>query len=72
VNDIVRVWRVRKNHTWIDARVRAAAGHDGVELELFYDGSLVLARRCPDREAARATADVFLENLQRAGWNTHW
>jgi len=35
----------------------------------------VFARRCRARgEAGEAVADasVYLQNLQRAGWNTHW
>jgi hypothetical protein len=70
MSDTIRVWRLRKNHTWIDARVRQA--DQGVDLQVFYDGSLVLERRCADRDAARAAADSYLETLQRAGWNTHW
>jgi len=72
VRETVRVWRVRKDHTWIDARVRDAADAHGVELQLFYDGSLVLARRCGTRDEAIADAGAYLEDLRRAGWNTHW
>jgi hypothetical protein len=72
VSDTIRVWRVRKNHTWVDARLRDRADGGGVELEFFYDGSLVFTRRWPTRDDARADADTYLKNLQRAGWNTHW
>ena len=68
----VRVWRLRKNHTWIDARLRDCADATGVELQYFYDGSLVFARHCVSRREALAEADTYLENFQRAGWNTHW
>jgi hypothetical protein len=67
-----RLWRVRKDHTWIDARLRDREETDGVELQFFYDGSLVFARRCPTRHEAIADAGTYLRNLQRAGWNTHW
>jgi len=67
-----RLWRVRKDHTWIDARLRDRDDADGIELQFFYDGSLVFARRCPTRDDARADADTYLQNLQRAGWSTHW
>jgi hypothetical protein len=72
MSDATRVWRVRKDHTWIDARIREAAESDAVELQFFYDGTLVVAQRWPSREAAITEADVHLRDLQRAGWNTHW
>jgi len=68
----VRVWRLRKNHTWIDAQIRDSVESDDVELQFFYDGALVFARRWPSREAALTHADDQLRDLQRAGWNTHW
>jgi hypothetical protein len=72
VTDTIRVWRVRKNHTWIDARLLDAAQDGGVELQFLYDNTLVFARHCPTRDDAVATADTYLKSLQRAGWNTHW
>ena len=65
-----RVWRARKNHTWIDAQLHAAV--EGVELQFYYDGSLVLSRVWPTREDAVAHANRQLRELQRAGWNLHW
>lgn len=67
-----RVWRARKNHTWIDAQVRTSEDLTGFELQFFYDGSLVLTRIWPTREDAVAHADRQLRELQRAGWNSHW
>ena len=67
-----RVWRVRKNHTWIDAQIRDCPQSADVEIRFFYDGALVLARRWPSREAALTGAADQLRELQRAGWNTHW
>jgi len=32
----------------------------------------VFAGRCRARGEAVADASVYLQNLQRAGWNTHW
>ena len=72
MNDTVRVWRVRKNHTWIDARLHERTQTRDVELQFFYDGTLVLARQCATRDAALAQAEVYLKNLERAGWNAHW
>ena len=67
----VRVWRVRKNSTWLDARLDAG-GDTGVELQFFRDNTLISARRWPSREEALADAARQLGELQRAGWNTHW
>jgi hypothetical protein len=68
----IRVWRVRKNHTWMDARLNDCAGSSGVELQFFYDGALLYARRWGSRDEALVDADSQLRELQRAGWNTHW
>jgi hypothetical protein len=68
----VRVWRLRKNSTWLDARLAACAGSSDVELQFYRDNTLIAARRWPSRDAAMAHADSQLRDLQRAGWNTHW
>jgi hypothetical protein len=65
-----RVWRVRKNHTWIDAQVVEDAA--GIEVGFTYDGARVYARRFPTRDLALVEADRVLRDLQRAGWSTHW
>ena len=69
-----RVWRVRRNHTWIDARIVGVAGPDAgsVELKCYYDGEPIYARRWPTRELALTDADARLKDLLRAGWATHW
>jgi hypothetical protein len=61
-----RVWRVRRRQRHIDAEI-----HD-TELVLRYGGRLIYARRWPSREAAEADARAKLEELERAGWITHW
>ena len=65
-----RVWRVRKDHTWIDAQV--STGPAAVEVQFFIDGERVLTRAFPTRALATAEADRRLRDLQRAGWTTHW
>jgi hypothetical protein len=65
-----RIWRVRKNHTWIDAQVRADTA--GAEVRFYYDGALVFAQRWPTRAEAIHCANGHLRELQRAGWVTHW
>jgi hypothetical protein len=67
-----RIWRVRKNHTWIDAQIRASADGTAAEVQFFYDGVPLLLRRWPTREEALTQAAAQLRELQRSGWNTHW
>ena len=67
-----RLWRARKNHTWIDAQVKPAADAAGFELLFYYDGTLVLNRSWPTQADAVAHAARQLRDLQRAGWNLHW
>jgi hypothetical protein len=68
---IERLWRARKHHVWIDARL-AQSSDARVELSFFYDGSVVFAMACASRAVAIAEADRKLRELERAGWNTHW
>ncbi|HEV8208928.1 MAG TPA: hypothetical protein VGP77_02350 [Vicinamibacterales bacterium] len=68
----VRVWRVRKNSTWLDARLEDGGDTNGVELQFFRDNTLISTRRWPSREDALADAARQLEELRLAGWNTHW
>ncbi len=68
----LRVWRVRKNSTWLDARLADCPGSTDVELQFFRDNALISARRWPTREEALAHAGGRLRELQLAGWNTHW
>jgi hypothetical protein len=65
-----RLWRVRKNHTSIDAHIRDR--DVGVEIRYFYDGEPVLSQQWPTRQLALADAAARLRDLQRAGWTTHW
>jgi len=67
-----RLWRVRKQHVWIDARLRDRVASGDVELQYFYEGQLVIATRWPTRDAAIGDATARLRELQRVGWNTHW
>ena len=68
----VRVWRLRKNSTWLDARLSGSADAGAVELKFFRDNALISSRSWPTREDAMADAERHLRELQRAGWNTHW
>ena len=68
----VRVWRVRKNSTWLGARIDDDGGANGVALQFFRDNTLIATRRWPSREDALADAARQLDELRRAGWNTQW
>jgi hypothetical protein len=69
---VERIWRVRKDHAWIDARIRHLDGLTRVELAFFYDGERVFSTESPSREVAIDQAALRLRDLQRAGWNVHW
>jgi hypothetical protein len=66
-----RLWRVRKNHVWIDAQLENRS-EGATQLEFFYDGELLYTSQYPTRAAAEAAAIARLRDLQRAGWNMHW
>jgi len=66
----VRLWRVRKDHTWIDAQV--STGPRGVDVHFFLNGERVFSRPFSTRARATADAERRLRDLQRAGWTTHW
>jgi hypothetical protein len=66
------LWRARKDHVWIDARLHDPADGSDVELQFLYEGELMLAQSWPTRERAIAHAAERLRDLQRAGWNPHW
>jgi hypothetical protein len=72
MNGEARVWRLRKNSTWLDARLSENAEHAGVELQFFRDNTLISSRRWPSRAEAMADAERQLRELERAGWNAHW
>jgi hypothetical protein len=65
-----RIWRLRKLHQQADARVRD--DERGVEIQFFYNGSLVYARRLPTRALALDEAAEKRAQLERYGWTEHW
>jgi hypothetical protein len=67
-----RLWRLRKDSTWIDARIREQPGSTAVELQFYCDGALVVAREWPSHAAAIDEAEQQRQQFQRAGWNAHW
>ena len=70
--DTIRLWRIRKDHAWIDARLSAGEHPAGARVDFFYDGDCIFSRDFRSRDLAVAEAQARLRDLQRAGWNTHW
>ena len=66
----VRVWRLRKAH--VARRLHARRRGCSVEIQFFYDGAPLFARRWRSREQALTDAENQLRDLLRAGWTTHW
>jgi hypothetical protein len=70
----MRLWRARKRHDHIDAVL--SHGTSNVDhpwtLEYLRNDTPFLVWRYPDRESAQAEADGRLQELLRAGWNSHW
>jgi hypothetical protein len=56
----------------MDAQILDCPESGEVEIQFFYDGVLLLARRWPSREQALTHAADRLRELQRVGWTTHW
>jgi hypothetical protein len=65
-----RLWRVRRRHHHIDAVLRPSGPR--WELQYFRNDRLLVTRRYEQPDLARADATARLNELQRAGWNTHW
>ena len=68
--DAQRVWRLRKRHQWVDARIDVDGGD--VRLKLLLNGQLTYERRWPTREEAVAEATSRRAELERHGWAEHW
>jgi hypothetical protein len=66
----VRLWRLRKDHMWMDAQVAPASA--GVEVRICLDGEPIFTERFATRALAVDDADRRLRDLQRAGWTSHW
>ena len=66
----LRLWRVRRRHTHIDAVLEREAGRWAVAF-LRNDRPLVTLEFADER-AARSHARARLRELQIAGWTEHW
>ena len=64
-----RLWRVRKLHGQIDAKVRA---DNEPELQLVWGDRIIYSRRWSTQEQVKMDADAKLAELQRVGWTSHW
>ena len=67
----MRVWRLRKRQESIDAELRKD-GAGGVTLDFVVNGRRLAGRRWPTRAHAMKAATEKREELERAGWATHW
>jgi hypothetical protein len=67
----VRIWRLRKRQHSIDAVLRKNAG-GGLTLDFVLNGRRMPGRRWPTRARAMKAASEKREELERAGWATHW
>jgi hypothetical protein len=67
-----RLWRVRRDHAWIDAQICGIGRPGRVRVDFFFEGSCIFSREFPSRELAIDDAAGKLRDLQRVGWSTHW
>jgi hypothetical protein len=65
-----RVWRARRRHDHIDAEIVEAG--EGWTLRFIHNDRPMIEWRLPTRDAAVDEASARLQQLQRAGWVTHW
>jgi hypothetical protein len=65
-----RLWRARRRHDAIEARVVPEAG--AWTLTFRFNDRRLLTWRFTTRAAACEDADRRLGELQRAGWTPHW
>jgi hypothetical protein len=66
----LRIWRLRKRQQSIDAVLFKSS--PGVRLDFVVNGRRMAGRRWPTRAQAMKAATEKREELERAGWATHW
>jgi hypothetical protein len=66
-----RLWRLRKRQHIIDAILRDTEMH-AVALEFMMNGRRLTVRQCASRVQAVRVATEKRNDLERAGWATHW
>jgi len=66
-----RLWRLRKRQHIIDAVLRDGEGDD-VALEFMMNGRRLTVRPCASRVQAVNAATEQRNELERAGWASHW
>jgi hypothetical protein len=69
-SEAVRIWRLRKLHSSVDAELRPLA--DGIELTFLFNGAHSYSRVCESRDVALAEAAARRAELEREGWMFHW
>jgi hypothetical protein len=63
-----KLWRVYKDHHTLDADLRSHRESHGVELQIRWDGDLLLGQRHEVRELATAEAHALLQHYRANGW----
>jgi hypothetical protein len=63
---------LRKLHQQADAVLRPLDGGASVELQFFYNGTLMVARTHPSVDSACEEAAARRAELEREGWIFHW
>jgi len=71
MDNVQRVWRLRKRHHTVDAEFHAAPA-GGIDLRFFYNGTLSYSKHCATRADAVAEAAAKRAELEREGWIFHW
>jgi hypothetical protein len=70
MDEIRRLWRLRKLHHLVDAEIRDLG--DACELRFVYNGEVAYSGREKTFAAAAEKAGRKRAELERAGWISHW
>ena len=62
------LWRACKDHHYLDADLQSHGKFDAVELQILWDGILLLEQRYDRRELATAEAHALLQHYRAGGW----
>jgi hypothetical protein len=63
-----KLWRVYKEHHTLEADLRPHGESHAVELQIRWDGDLLLGQHHEVRELATAEADALLQHYRANGW----
>lgn len=69
---VIRLWRLRKRHLYVDAELHTLDGGRAYEVRILYGTTLTSSRRSETRMDAVADAKARRAELEREGWTFHW